>query len=179
MNYHSGHETSLSAADKRQLLEGFDPQYSPLVELGHALGPQALDTLLSKMGGQKPHIPSLENFWGGLKREVRDQRIRARFVGNNYEQLALEWGLSERQVREIVKGEQRSYKRPADPRVPVKLPVALHAALRNEAERMNVSTRDLAAALLEEALGNPLALGRAAQRLGAQMILETLEVAEA
>lgn len=178
MNYHSGQDSRLTDAAKQQLLEAFDPQYSPLVELGHELGPEVLERLLRKMGGQKPHIPSPENFWGNLEREVRDQRIRDRFRGNNYAELALEHDLSERQVREIVKSSPRNYKRPPDPRVPVKLPAELHGGLAAEAKRMNVAARDLAAALLEEALADAAMMNRVAQRLGVQMIFETLEVAE-
>ena len=41
-------------------------------------------------------------FWEGLKRTLRDERIRAEFTGNNVAVLARRYRLSNRQVRNIL-----------------------------------------------------------------------------
>lgn len=98
----------MSTSDERaRVLEHFSPEHSPLIEIGQRIGPDALNAVLEVLGGQKPHIPKAETFWASLEREIRNERIRARFMGNNHQELADESGLDVRQIYYIVHGRQR------------------------------------------------------------------------
>jgi hypothetical protein len=88
--------------DEAELLSAFDPDHSPLVELGQRIGPDALNCVLEVLGGEKRHVPTRENFWAAVQREIRDHEIRARFNGRNVRQLAAEYGLHWRMIYRIV-----------------------------------------------------------------------------
>lgn len=88
--------------DEAELLSAFDPAHSPLVELGQRIGPEALNCVLEVLGGEKRHVPTRENFWASVQREIRDQEIRARFNGRNLHQLADEYHLHWRMIYRIV-----------------------------------------------------------------------------
>ncbi len=132
----------------------FDDEYNSLVAFGHRCGVNALDDLLQILGGQKPHIPTPRNFWVTLQREARDEEVRTRFRGNNYEQLAMEYELSERQVRRIVNNEPRCYAKPKPVRSTLSVRSEHHQRLANLSTALNVPLRvvvDVALAIVCEA----------------------------
>ena len=59
-----------------------------------------LDLVALLCGGQSLYIPKRES----LERNARDRDIRARFNGCNYRALAVQFRLSERQIRKIING---------------------------------------------------------------------------
>lgn len=69
---------------------------------GHseAIGLEAFTQLTLLCGGQSLYIPKRES----LERNARDRDIRARFNGCNYRALAVQFRLSERQIRKIING---------------------------------------------------------------------------
>ena len=71
-------------------------------DFGPASGQAIIRTIIEELGGLRVSIPDLNE----LYREERDTRIRAAFTGHNYEELALRWSLSIRQIRYIIDGEQ-------------------------------------------------------------------------
>lgn len=100
---------------KRDLLARFPKEHSIFVELGHALGPEVLDTVLRIFDGVGVTPPKAENFWRGLERELRNERICAEFNGGNYPELATRHGLTVRQVRNIVEAQREAKKGTAAP----------------------------------------------------------------
>lgn len=84
-----------------RLLPHFAPEAHPLLELAHRIGPRHFAAVLTWGGGEKRHLPTLPSFVAQLERALRDEQIRGRFRGN-YAELAEDYGLSERRVREIV-----------------------------------------------------------------------------
>ena len=87
---------------KDDLLSSFSDEHSDLVALGQRIGAANLQAVLEIFGAQKAHMPSPKDFWALLERELRNERIRAAFRGNNYAEIALVEGIKERQVRRIV-----------------------------------------------------------------------------
>lgn len=69
--------------------------------LGHPKGTLALKTVCEKWGGEAVYIPSKTEFF----LIARNEEIILKFHGDNYEELALEYKLTERQVRRIVNGQ--------------------------------------------------------------------------
>ena len=61
---------------------------------------EAFTQLTLLCGGQSLYIPKRES----LERGARDRDIRARFDGGNYRALAVQFRLSERQIRKIING---------------------------------------------------------------------------
>lgn len=88
--------------DRVDLLSKFDVTYSDLVALGQRIGPDALNAVLETFGGQKIHVPTVTSFWSGLAREIRNEEIRARFRGNNLDELAHDYAMSEKQLRNVL-----------------------------------------------------------------------------
>lgn len=76
-------------------LEDVPPEYQ---DIATALGVEHFVQLVSLCGGQSLYLPKLDS----LTRSGRDREIRARFDGGNYRALAVQFRLSERQVRKIV-----------------------------------------------------------------------------
>jgi len=70
--------------------------------LGAPRGSLALKGLLGRYAGLRVYIPSTTELW----RRWRNSRIRAEFTGDNHEPLALEWGLTVRQIRTILNEEE-------------------------------------------------------------------------
>ncbi len=66
--------------------------------LGEPRGSLALHGLLEGFAGLRVYVPSTTELW----RRWRNRRIREGFHGDNHEPLALEWGLTVRQVRNIL-----------------------------------------------------------------------------
>lgn len=89
------------------LLVHFSPDHSAWVSVGHRIGGSALATLLEELGGTNLHVPTLEHFRLALWRRLRDEDIRARFRGNNYHEISADYGLSPRQIRNIVHGPKK------------------------------------------------------------------------
>lgn len=87
---------------KQDLLDHFADETSPFVEIGKRLGPTALDVVLGILGGLKEHVPTRDNFWLKLERDLRDVRIRAEFDGGNYSELGERYGIKPRQVRRVL-----------------------------------------------------------------------------
>ena len=72
-------------------------------DFGTASGMAIIKTIVEELGGLRVSIPDLSD----LAREERDNKIRAKFNGNNYHELAEIYGpLSIRQVRYIIDGEK-------------------------------------------------------------------------
>jgi Mor family transcriptional regulator len=68
-------------------------------DLGEASGKTIIRTIIEELGGLRISFPDMRE----ILREERDQRVRARFRGNNYDELASYFRLSPRQVRNIIK----------------------------------------------------------------------------
>lgn len=69
-------------------------------DIAEFIGMEAFTRLTLLCGGQNLYIPKRES----LEREGRDREIRARFDGGNYRALAVQFRLSERQIRKIING---------------------------------------------------------------------------
>ena len=78
-------------------LEDIPEEYQDIAE---ELGLKVFVRLAALCGGQDLYIPKLES----LERSGRDREIRARFDGGNYRALAVQFRLSERQIRKIING---------------------------------------------------------------------------
>lgn len=72
-------------------------------DIAETMGMEAFLCLTRLCGGQNLYIPKMES----LARGGRDRDIRERFDGGNYRALALQFRLSERQVRKIINGQRR------------------------------------------------------------------------
>lgn len=122
-------QTKNDERDLDALLNAFGIEFHLLIEVGQAIGAENLNKMMNVLGGQKPHIPTEQNFWGLLEREQRNEQIRAKFKGNNYEQLASEFDLSPRQVREVIHVNRRRAPRKAEKMRPVKCKMGMYNAL--------------------------------------------------
>jgi len=100
--------------EKSEILNCFTDDFNPMVFLAKAAGADVAERFMEYCGGTKPHIPTKGNFWQSLETQVRDETIRTRFNGENYGQLALEYELSDRHIRNIVHKEQRPQFRQVD-----------------------------------------------------------------
>ena len=69
-------------------------------DIAEAIGLEAFTRLTLLCGGQNLYIPKRES----LERNARDRDIRARFNGGNCRALAIQFNLSERQIRKIING---------------------------------------------------------------------------
>lgn len=78
-------------------MEDIPEEYQDIAE---ELGLPVFLRLAALCGGQDLYIPKLES----LERSGRDREIRARFDGGNYRALAVQFRLSERQIRKIING---------------------------------------------------------------------------
>lgn len=72
-------------------------EYRDIVD---AIGMEAFVHLTLLCGGQTLYVPKRES----LERGARDRDIRALFNGSNYRSLAVQFRLSERQIRKIING---------------------------------------------------------------------------
>jgi len=124
-----------------------------------AIGGDVVEVLLGAvfdvLGGQKPHIPTAPAFYGGLARTVRDEEIRARFKGNNLAELSEDTGLTTRQLRNIVAGRARQYKRPQEEKRPAKLTAGHYAAVNAISTQHMVPICQVLEVLLDVALSAP------------------------
>jgi Mor family transcriptional regulator len=68
-------------------------------DFGEASGKTIIRTIIEELGGLRLSFPDMRE----MSREERDMRVRARFRGNNYDELASYFRLSPRQVRNIIK----------------------------------------------------------------------------
>lgn len=78
-------------------IEDIPEEYRDIVE---NLGMDSFLKLTRLCGGQNLYVPKMET----LEREGRDREIRSLFNGGNYRALAIQFRLSERQVRKIING---------------------------------------------------------------------------
>lgn len=91
--------------------EALDEWFRELAaNFGEAPAMAIIKSLVATLGGRRITVPDREE----LQREERDRRIRARFNGRNYEEIALSFRLSIRQVRSIID----DCRRPPRPRNP-------------------------------------------------------------
>lgn len=90
--------------DRVALLERFAAQHDPFVEIGQRFGVDMLDAILDIFGAGTLSVPSRDNFWKRLERDLRDERIRAEFSGHNHAELAERYDVTSRQVRNILAG---------------------------------------------------------------------------
>jgi len=110
MAFRSGYKKNnkpTSNDEYNKLLECFTADYSEMVRLAQQLGAEKFNDVLEALGGTKPHIPTKKVFWHRLQRECRDESIRAKFTGDNYNQLAEEYDLSRTQVYRIIEWRPR------------------------------------------------------------------------
>ena len=68
-------------------------------DFGEASGQTIIRTITEELGGLRLSFPDRRR----MSMETRDMRMRARFRGDNYDELAADFGLSPRQVRNIIK----------------------------------------------------------------------------
>lgn len=135
------------------LLDTFSDEHNEFVALGKRIGPDALNAVLETLGGQKPHVPTPTSFWSGLVREVRDEKVRARFRGNNIDELAQEFELSERHIRNILAtSKQRRAVARSESTRPVQVSVSRYDAVAGLAAEYVVPMRTMIDALLDIAL---------------------------
>lgn len=59
----------------------------------------AIEIILADLGGLRVWVPTRK----ALLMEGRNQRIKNRFTGFNVTELAIEYGLTDRQIRRIIK----------------------------------------------------------------------------
>lgn len=78
-------------------IEDIPEEYRDIVE---NLGMDSFLKLTRLCGGQNLYVPKMET----LEREGRDREIRSLFNGGNYRALAIQFRLSERQIRKIING---------------------------------------------------------------------------
>lgn len=76
-------------------IEDIPEEYRDIVE---NLGMDSFLKLTRLCGGQNLYVPKMET----LEREGRDREIRSLFNGGNYRTLAVQFRLSERQIRKII-----------------------------------------------------------------------------
>lgn len=167
MPHRFGCKTNLNAVQQNNLLEKFSSEFSPFVELAKRIGVANMNAVLETLGGEKPHVPKPASFWRGLELEVRNEEIRARFRGNNLAELALEYGIEERQLRNIVAGTR--YVRHASKQPPrsIKLSEAQFVRVHDIAMQRDVSLRVAHDALIAIALSLPDLPRRLSKQLGA------------
>lgn len=67
-------------------------------DIAESLGLKAYLTLSVLCGGQNLYIPKRE----ALERAARNREIQSQFNGSNYRALAIQYRLSERQIRKII-----------------------------------------------------------------------------
>lgn len=147
------HHCGLTDSEKMtELLEHFDDNYHPLVKVAKVAGVEAVQALLDEVGGTKPHLPTWENFTAILAREVRNESIRAAFNGRNYSQLEIEYGLKERQLRQIIHGKPRNYQRHNEPTKTIKVSDEHHEKLELLAEDYGSTVRAITDAVFTAAL---------------------------
>lgn len=176
MGHRSGHNENLNnSTEQAELLERFDDDFSEFVALGKRIGPVALNELLEVFGGQKPHIPKANSFWRSLEVTVRNETIRTQFRGNNIEQLALEYELSERQLRNIVAGPRYVRYPTREPPRSLKLSEARFAHVQQVAARNGVTLRAAHEALMAIVLSLPDLQRRVADVLGQRMLFDWQE----
>lgn len=162
-----------SDISKTELLECFDKDFNVFVEFGREYGVEALEAMLQKLGGTKPHVPMADSFWAKLKKAVRDEEMRARFTGNNIEQLGIDYELDPRQVRNIVTSRSMLYKRPRQPGTSVTLQRENYDACVSLAEDLEMPIKTVANAIMESALRSDAVIASARKQLCAQIQLET------
>lgn len=80
-------------------IEDIPEEYRDIVE---NLGMDSFLKLARLCGGQNLYVPKMET----LEREGRDREIRSLFNGGNYRTLAVQFRLSERQIRKIINGKR-------------------------------------------------------------------------
>ena len=79
------------------LREDIPESYRDLLD---TLGRETFFKVVRACSGQNLYIPK----WESLERNARDRDIRAHFNGGNYRALAVQFRLSERQIRKIING---------------------------------------------------------------------------
>lgn len=93
--------TNSKIPDLRNIrMEDIPAEYHDIVE---TLGMPVFLDLIALCGGTSLYLPKMDS----LERSGRDREIRARFNGGNYRALALQFRLSERQIRKIINGPRR------------------------------------------------------------------------
>lgn len=110
--------TERNSEAKADLLGRFAREVNPFVDIGQRLGVEAVDLVLGLLGPGTVFVPTRENFWRMLERDLRDARIRAEFNGRNHEELRQRYGLkSTKQVRNILAERKRETKKQTSPSV--------------------------------------------------------------
>lgn len=95
---------SLTLAQKQRILNSSD-KGDELVLIGQRIGAEALTAVLDILGGTtgcETYIPSPQNFFERLQRDIRDADIRERWTQGNTRVIAAQYGISPRRVLQIV-----------------------------------------------------------------------------
>lgn len=80
-------------------IEDIPEEYRDIAE---NLGMDSFLKLIRLCGGQTLYVPMMKT----LELEGRDREIRSLFNGGNYRALAIQFRLSERQIRKIINGKR-------------------------------------------------------------------------
>ena len=83
-------------SDNREALNGL--YHRLCIDFGESSGLAIIKTITEELGGLRVSFPDANDF----AREERDRRIWSRFNGSNHKELAECFGLSVRQVRNII-----------------------------------------------------------------------------
>lgn len=100
-----GSSSGLSSVEKCRVLDCFGAGHSLWVDLAQRVGVPAVEAVMDTFGGTKVHVPQARAFWADLQRVVRNREIRERHNGRNLGDLVLAYGLTERQIRNILIGD--------------------------------------------------------------------------
>lgn len=116
------------------------------------MGRQVLNAMFELWGGHKIHVPEGHAFYNLLARTARDEEIRAKFRGRNIAELAQDYELTTRQVRNIIASDARRYKRPQEAKRPAKLTANHHEKMEALAMEYTVPLCEVVEVLLDMAL---------------------------
>jgi len=99
--------TENEVAEIKGLIAALDPDNcAALIAMEVGLG--KLKCLLDLIGGGQVYLPTFENFIDDLRRMHRDAEICRRYTRGNAHELAAEFGLKPRRVRQIVAAQKPS-----------------------------------------------------------------------
>lgn len=143
-----------SDADLSETLECFGENHSDMVVLGKKLGTHAVREICGLMGGRKVHVPEFDNLVWDLKRTVRDEELRTKFRGNNLAELAMDYGMSARQVHRILHGDRKVYLRNHERTKGLRTSQLFHARMLVLAQLYGVPVRQVVDAVIAVGLAS-------------------------
>jgi len=81
-----------------------------LTDFGEASGMTVIKSFINCLGGLRINVPDMDD----MQRKERDRKIRNLFTGTNYNELSLRFGLTARQVRNILDNNRRLPRKDGD-----------------------------------------------------------------